>query len=67
MGLIGVMSCLSSSRTAQGRRAALRDARRKLEEQRAAKTAGESEESVESRAAALVELDAEEIVGRVAR
>jgi transposase len=49
-------------RTAQGRRAALREAKRKLEEQRAAKQAGES---VESRAAALVELDAEEIVGRV--
>jgi transposase len=52
-------------RTAQGRRAALRDAKRKLEQRRAARTAGESEELVESRAAALVELDAEEIVGRV--
>jgi hypothetical protein len=60
-----VMSCPSSC---ERRRGALREAKRKLEEQRAANQAGESEEPedwVESRAAALVELDAEEIVGRV--
>lgn len=52
-------------RTAEGRRAALREAKRRLEQQRAAKPAAESpDDSVESDAV-VVELDPEEIVGRV--
>jgi len=51
-------------RTAEGRRFALREAKRKLEQQRAAKPAAESpDDSVQSDA--VVELDPEEIVGRV--
>jgi transposase len=52
-------------RTAEGRRAALRDAKRRLEQQRTAnRSAEESDDPIESDAV-VVELDPQQIVGRV--
>jgi len=52
-------------RTAEGRRAALREAKRKLEEQRTAKQVAERPDDPVESDGPVVELDPEQIVGRV--